>query len=511
MCCDNLQGVLPLFRKVVGEYPDKIAIEETSACITFRELDAASDVLAHEIRSLVGGEVNRPIPIMMEKGISAVVSFLGVAKAHCFYVPIGLEAPIERMNAMFSVLNPPLVIVGREAEGIVEKLRTPARMLSYDQAVAKEVPADFTYVDPAADDPLYAIFTSGSTGVSKCVYNSHSALAHFITCFADTFDLSPNDVLANQAPFDFDISLKDIYTCLTTGATMVIVPKRCFVFPAKLLELLVEKRVTVMVWAVSAMVIVSQLKALGSELCARIPLRTVMFSGEVLPRKHLDNWREAFPAVEFINLYGPTEITCNCTYYRVPACLSEESLPIGHPFAHNDVFLVKDGKLVADGEVGEICVGGPSVALGYYGAPDLTVAAFPVSSLGSRESSRIYRTGDLGFVGEDGHLRFCGRADNQIKHMGHRIELTEIERALDYFPELLRCCCVYNEVASRIELYYSTENNAEISASDFANFLREKLPKFMVPTKYALVDSFPRTRNDKIDRKALKQRSESGE
>ena len=273
-------------------------------------------------------------------------------------------------------------------------------------------------------DPLYANFTSGSTGTPKGVVVSHRSVLDFIDVFAPLFHITDKDRIANQAPFDFDVSVKDIYSAVKTGATLVIVPKALFSRPVQLLDYLCENRVTTLIWAVSALCLITTFHGLDY----RVPetVQKVLFSGEVMPVKHLANWRSHLPHAMFVNLYGPTEITCNCTYHILqPGRGYKHGIPIGQAFPNEHVFLLDEqNQLVTQpGMEGEICVRGTALALGYFKAPEQTAAAFTQNPLQTWYPERIYRTGDLGRYGEGGDLYFAGRKDFQIKHMGHRIEL----------------------------------------------------------------------------------------
>lgn len=280
-------------------------------------------------------------------------------------------------------------------------------------------------------DLLYGIFTSGSTRIPKGIVVSHKVVIDFITHFKDTFHFSDQDRIGNQAPFDFDVSVKDIYTSVMTGATLILIPKKLFSIPPALLDYLCEKKNNTLIWAVSALTLVFSLKGLKYKV--PITVKRVMFSGEVMSVKQLRMWQEALPEAEFVNLYGPTEITCNCLYYPVKRVFeNEEKIPLGKPFAGRKVFLLGESgnEIVVAGEVGEICVAGESLAEGYYKNQKETEARF-CFFMNNEQHQRYYRTGDLGYYDVYGELYFAGRKDFQIKHMGHRIELEEIECALN--------------------------------------------------------------------------------
>lgn len=323
----------------------------------------------------------------------------------------------------------------------------------------------------------------------------------FISCFTEIFGIRADDNIANQAPFDFDVSVKDIFSGVFTGASVHLVPKMFFSFPTKLLDYLEEREITVLIWAVSALCIVSTLNGFDYKVPAK--LRMVMFSGEVMPVKQLAVWKRFVPAAEYINLYGPTEITCNCTYFRIPKDADIEGyargIPMGVPFPNERILLLdeSDRPVTKPGVEGEVCVSGTCVALGYYNS-ERTAEVFVQNPLNKAFFERIYRTGDLAVLGEDGNYYYIGRKDTQIKHMGHRIELGEIENAIARHDGISRACCIFAD--NRITAFYAGE---EYDKKDIVTLLKVSLPAYMVPSDFIRLAEFPLTKNGKIDRRAL--------
>ena len=286
--------------------------------------------------------------------------------------------------------------------------------------------------------------------------------------------------------------------CLT-GATVAIVPTAYFTQPVRLMDFLCDHDTTVMVWAVSALCFLTTMNALEYRKPGH--LRAILFSGEVMPIKHLNKLRALLPDVLYVNLYGPTEITCNCTYYIVDRpFVPGETLPLGVPFPNERILLLtEEGCEARPGETGELCVAGTAVAMGYYKDPARTAAAFTQNPLHSDYLDLIYRTGDLVRLTEDGEMVYVSRKDFQIKHMGHRIELGEIETALCALDGVERACCIYlHEKGKILAFLCGTADKRAVTEA-----LRETLPAYMIPNIFMQVEQMPLNKNGKIDRAAL--------
>ena len=351
-------------------------------------------------------------------------------------------------------------------------------------------------------DPLYVNFTSGSTGVPKGVLICHRSVIDFINVFVRQFGIREDDVIANQAPLDFDVSVKDIYSAMLTGAKLVLVPRPLFTTPAPLLDFLCEQNTTVMIWAVSALTLVSAFHGLDYRVPDKV--RMILFSGEVMPLKRLKDWMDHLPDTEFVNLYGPTEITCNCTWHRIDRTRDyPDGIPIGRSFENEETFLLddKDREITQPGVTGEICVRGTAVGLGYWNMEEQTRERFRKDPRTPQYASIIYCTGDLGCYNAEGELLFRGRKDDQIKYMGHRIELAEVELAINRIPGVDRSCCIFDEKKDRLHGFYC----GSIARKDLALALKQQLPVFMIPGILHPMDALPVTGRGKIDRKALKE------
>lgn len=496
-----MKNVLEYLEGSAARWPERTAVVDENGCVTYSQLLQRSrrvgSALAARTRS------RRPVPVLADKSIDTLCAFFGAAFSGCFYVPLNPELPPARLGRVLSVLGSDWLVTDRAHQALAAGLTSPEQILLVEELAEEPESPELLAARRAAMvdlDPLYANFTSGSTGVPKGVVVAHRSVLDFIGVFTQLFQITGADVIGNQAPFDFDVSVKDIYSALAVGATLVIIPRRLFSLPAGLLDYLCEHQVTTLIWAVSALCLVSTFHGLDYRVPERV--NKVLFSGEVMPAKHLKSWMEHLPEATFVNLYGPTEITCNCTYHIVdPSADYSGGIPIGRAFPNEEVFLLDGENRLIDrpGETGELCVRGSCLALGYYNAPEQTAAHFVPNPLNPAYPELIYRTGDLARWGEDGNLYFAGRKDFQIKHMGHRIELEEIEGAIAQVEGVERACCVFDSARSRLlGFYVGTAERRQVH-----QLLSQRLPRFMVPGSLTQVEAMPLTKNGKIDRNAL--------
>ena len=494
-----MYNILDYLEESARKYPNKVAFADLEKEITYQDLVAKAKCIGNRLSE--NFESGMPVPIFMDKSVDTICLFFGAVYAECFYVMLDTKQPKTRLNHIMNTLETDRVVTSNKYLSILERLEFKGQVImiedlfvSHQQDTIPEVKVK-KHIDTM---PLYCIFTSGSTGVPKGVLVSHRNVIDFIDVFVESFGINENDVIGNQAPWDFDVSVKDIYSTIKAGATMQIIPKQFFSMPTKLLDFLCEREVTTIIWAVSAVCIISTLK--GFEYKVPHKLSKIMFSGEVMPVKQLQIWQKYIPNAMYVNLYGPTEITCNCTYHIIDREYAlGEVIPIGKPFPNEKVFLLDndDCEVTKYGAIGEICVSGTAVSLGYYNNKEQTQKAFCQNPLNKYYMEIIYRTGDLGYYNDDGNLCFTSRKDFQIKHMGHRIELGEIENMMNKVEVIQRSCCIFEN--NKIIAFY----DGEIERRELIHTLKKDLPAFMIPNVFYKIDGFPITKNGKIDRKKL--------
>ena len=499
-------NILTYLEQSAQRFPEKTAIADDKNTATFSQWLT----MAKSIGTLIAKDtktVRKPVLVFVDRKIECLVGFMGVVESGNFYVPIDCKMPDNRVKLIHDVLNPIAAItVTAKDEAILDAIGFKGLRLKYEEVKTAEADEELLsnirsqMIDT---DPVYSIFTSGSTGIPKGVVLSHRGMIDLTEWLCDTFHFTEYDALGNQTPFFFDGSVKDICICLKSGATLNVIGKKYFTFPKTLIPFLNERKITAILWATSAIVLIGNSDILSVALPEH--LRLVTFAGEAMPAKQLKVWMDRLPNVTFANLYGPTEITVDCTYYIVDREFADdEYIPIGKECKNMQVFVLNDeDKLVEIGEPGELCVRGTGVALGYYNNKAKTEEAFVQNPLHDLYEDRIYRTGDIVKYNGRGELEFVSRKDFQIKHKGNRIELGEIEVAVNSIPEVTNAACVFDQPNDKIVLYYTTAQGQEL---DIVNLVKDKIPVYMFPEIIRLLKVMPYNMNGKIDRIELKKK-----
>jgi amino acid adenylation domain-containing protein len=494
------------------KFPERIAVDDTVTTYTFSQLQKKASTLSFVLSEKLGDLQNQPICVFLPKSSDCILSFAAILYSGNFYVPIDAKMPDARLEKIIENLSPALVITLKSYAEKCAGLKISNEKLVFIDEV--DFSKDFeptAYLQTIDTDPAYVIYTSGSTGTPKGVVVCHRGIIDYIDWAKDCYHFTENDNIGNQAPFYFDNSTLDVYTCFSTGATLTIIPEGTFTFPVKLVDFLRQKKITSIFWVPSVLSMVTNTDSLRSISENPLSLRFVLFAGEVMPNKQLNYWRASLPNALFSNLYGPTEITVDCTYYICDREFKDdEPLPIGVPCRNSDVLILdeNDNLVKEAGKIGELCVRGSSLALGYWNNPEKTSAAFVQNPLQKNYPERIYRTGDLVSLNERGEIMYAGRKDNQIKHMGYRIELGEIETAASCVPGIKRSAVLYKKAEQRLVMFY--EADKEIEVKDIRLGIAGMLPKYMIPHEYIWKKEMPENMNGKIDRALLNKQVNEG-
>lgn len=514
-----MKNVLEWLEATEEKKDHKSVYMDRDGAISFSSLMQKAKAVGTFLKKTVNSENEQaPIAVLCDRCCQTPAAFLGVVYSGRPYAPLDVTQPIVRLQNIISMMKPAAILTDRAMADKVKEI-----LIYSAVAEAQEEANPFTsipvYVMEEIDqteheddlltavrnrmvstDPLYIIYTSGSTGMPKGVITSHDSLIRYIDAYAKVMGIDEEDRLGNQSPLDYIAAIRDIYLPLKTGCSSVIIPKEYFMEPYKLFEYMNQFGVTSVGWSVSAFTIAVSLGAF-EEACPST-LKKICFSGSVMPAKTLRTWQDHLPETLFVNQYGPTEATASCTYYVVDHVVEDgEVLPIGTPYDNYQVFILKeDDTLAMPGEEGEICIAGPCLALGYYNDPERTAASFIQNPVNTSYQQRIYRSGDIGIQREDGVFEFHGRKDRQIKHMGHRVELDEIEVAANRVDGVGECCCIYQKEKEKLHLFYSGDADKKTLIME----LRQVLPGFMVPRGVKQLEALPKLANGKIDMNALK-------
>ena len=495
-------NVLDYFENALSRVPDKLAFSDGETGMTFREVYNESCAIASFLAEK--NIYRKPVVIFMAKSPKEVTAFFGVIRGGCYYVPIDEEMPAGRIQLILDNVKAPLVICDETTAETAKTFTLDGEIVCYDEIKATAVnEARLTEIHELTidTDPIYIVFTSGSTGVPKGVCACHRSVIDYIEQLSDTLEFNEDTVFGNQTPLYFDACLKELYPTLKFGATTYLIPRSLFMLPIKLVEYLNEHKINTVCWVVSALTMIS---AFGTFKTVKPEyLKSVTFGSEVFPIKQFNIWRETLPKAKFTNLYGPTEGTGMCCFYKVDRDFAlDEMIPIGRPFKNTEILLLNEkNERAADGEPGEICIRGTSVTLGYYNNPEKTAEAYTQNPLNTAYPEIIYRTGDIGKKNERGELVFVSRKDYQIKHMGHRIELGEIEVNVNMQEGVKMTGCIYDDVKGKIVLFYV----GDPTEKELTVLLKSKLPRYMLPNKMICLSEMPLTANGKIDRVTLKK------
>ncbi|MEG3936237.1 amino acid adenylation domain-containing protein [Microcoleus sp. T3_B1] len=496
-----------LFEEQVERTPDAVAVVFEEKQLTYRELNVKANQLANYLRSLgVGPEVL--VGICVERSLEMIIGLLGILKAGGAYVPLDPNYPSERLAFMLEDSSVPVLLT---QERLVEKLPAlSARVICLDSD-SKEI-ASYPKENPLSsvkpENLAYVIYTSGSTGKPKGVLIQHGSLANYTTAASAEYRIQKCDRILQFSSISFDVSAEEIYTSLTSGATLVLRTDTMLDSFEGFLQKCQNWEITVMALPTAYW---HELTAfLSPKTLALSPsLRLIILGGEKALPERLKTWFECVgQQVRLFNNYGPTEATIGATIYELSADdTTLRQLPIGRPLGNLCTYILdQNGQAVPIGVPGELHIGGAGLARGYLNRPELTTERFIRNPFNDSPTERLYKTGDQVRYLPDGNIEYLGRIDDQVKVRGFRIELGEIEAALSHHPNLLSVAVVLREdIPSQKSLvaYVVPLQEPAPTVGDLRHFLKERLPDYMVPSAFVILESLPLTPNGKVNRKLL--------
>lgn len=520
-----------LLENTAKRHPDRDAVVFNESSISYGDLNRLSTKLALALIRL-GVKRGDRVSFMMKKSIEAIITIFGILKTGAAYVPIDPLAPANRVKYIIDNCKIKILVTSEDiADKIIpdldidsslEKILLTAgdfqplaarcdnlEFLDWDSLILDDTKVGIQLQNFADSNPSYILHTSGSTGLPKGVVISHLNSLTFINMAADFFGINENDRVCGHAPFHFDLSVFDIFVAVKKGATLVLVPEFLSVFPIKLAHYIDSMKISV--WN-SVSSVLSLLADRGKlERFEFDSLRLVLFSGDVFPVKYFRVVRTHMKNAQFFNIYGQTEANSS-TFFQVGEVLDDGTwkIPIGKAFPNFEVFALGENgeNITSPGEVGELFVSSSTVAMGYWKDDAKTKETFVRDPRSPWAQGRVYKTGDLVKIDENGNWVFLGRKDQQVKSRGYRIQLDEIEITLNSHSEILEAVVIAvpdELMGNRIITYISSVDGIQMTALKVFDFCSRHLPSYMVPEKIIFIDRLPRTPTGKIDRKLLKE------
>ncbi|MFV9632066.1 non-ribosomal peptide synthase/polyketide synthase [Mycobacterium neumannii] len=494
-----------LFAEQVARAPHAVALTFRDRSMTYRELDEASNRLAH-LLIRYGAAPGERVALLFNRSLEAIVAILGVLKTGAAYLPIDSGHPAARIEFMLDDAAPLAAVTTTTLTASLA-----GRELSVidieDPRIADQPSIGLPVADP--DEIAYVIYTSGTTGVPKGVAVSHRNVTGLLEALDARLELSHGHVWTQCHSYAFDYSVWEIFGALLRGGRLVVVPEEVVRSPQELHSVLVTENVTILSQTPSAFYALQSVDALSSQRDDELKLETVIFGGEALEPQRLETWLRNHPeSPRLVNMYGITETTVHASFREIVAAdVEANQSPIGVSLA-NLAFHVLDQWLhpVPAGVVGELYVAGGGLTYGYMGRPQLTGSRFVACPFAGAEGQRMYRTGDLVRWGGDGQLRYVGRADEQVKIRGYRIELGEIESVLVGLPGVNQGAVIAREDRpgdKRLVAYVTESAMGTVDTTEVRRALSERLPTYMIPAAVVVLDVLPLTVNGKLDRRAL--------
>lgn len=493
------QCIHALFEEQVEKTPDAVAVEFGDRQWTYREINSRANQVSHCLHAR-GIRPELPVGFCIERSAEMIIGLLAILKSGGCYVPLDAAWPPDRLASILREAQAPLLLTTASLQSRFEKAQTTLFCIDSEGATIDREEDSNLNAGVAPENLAYISFTSGSTGRPKGVCVPHRAVVRLVrnTNYAR---LTAGEVFLQLAPLAFDASTFEIWGALLNGAKLAVCPAQ----PPSLVELgdvLRKHRVTTL-WLTAGLFHQMTELRIGDLR----GIRQLLSGGDVLSVARVREMLEALPDCALINGYGPTENTTFTCCHRITAAPPGHSIPIGKPINNTTVYIVdRHMQPVPIGVPGELCTGGAGLARGYLRSPELEAEKFIPNPFSREPGAKLYRTGDLARRLADGTIEFLGRMDLQVKIRGHRVEVGEIEAVLHSHPKIKDCAVIARPGLTGEKLlvaYVVPKEGSELTANDCRHFLAPKLPDYLIPSAFSLLDVLPLTTNGKLDRQAL--------
>ncbi len=511
-------------------YPESLAISCGNSKLSYEELYIYSNRLAN---CLIKNGVSRQdrVVFCQKRSPDCIVSIFGILKSDAIYVPIDPRSPPQRLKTIIEDCNPSAIICDSTTiESLLDffpdsSCHIPLIITDKSEDLTRNVPGTYSsriiwrnqldrydlqkpVYNNIDTDTAYILYTSGSTGKPKGVMISHLNITNYIDWAVDCFDITTKDRLLNTAPFHFDMSTFEIYCAAKSGSALCIAQEPHLLFPNKLISLIEEQKVSI--WKAVSTLIMYLAKTDALETGRMPSLKKVLFGGEILATQYLIKWMQMYPEKTFFNVYGPTEATGISTYYRIKNIPDNPniSIPIGKACANSEVYLLKQNHSPAEpGTIAMLYIRGSCLSKGYWNDIEKTKSEFITNPITKNPGDKVYCTRDLAKLRTDGMYEFIGRQDSQIKHLGYRIELYEIQKAILSINQVndAAVMLINSESLDASELVAFVETEENITTEYIMSELEKLLARYMLPQCIFPIRRIPRTNRGKIDRIRLQE------
>ena len=482
--------------------PDKTAFYDDREGMTFRELEEK----ARKIGSCLAEAVppRMPVALLMDaRSIRNIPAMYGTLYAGCAYAPLDITMPPERLKLLLDLMQPAAVLADEKGIRAFESCgKAEIPLVNYEDAAAAEENAEKLQAirkQASVFDPMSVLYTSGSTGIPKGSVQTHFSYLHWTDATINVYGVTEDVVFGNQSPFFYANSVLEVITPVALGSTVYLLPSGALTFPKKMIGCLRDHHVTLLCMTPSSFISIVNGNVLTPGCLPE--LKWGIMSGESMPWEPLKIWMDATPNADWWHFYGSTEMFSVAVGKVSPDHQSGDRLPVGKPFSLAHIlFLDENGEEAKPGEPGEMYVCSPWIATNYHRDPERTAASWITDPLGRGWQERFFRGGDLGYLREDGQLMVLGRRDSQIKHMGYRMEIGEVDAALRKIPGLQEECVLFSGAKDLLWCFFTGDTDEkQIRAG-----LKEQLARYMIPDRFVKLDEMPHTSSMKLDRTRLK-------